>query len=296
MSTVLALPKRAFRNVRISEIVLPDFDLRLEVDEPGLDQLGASQEEVGTLQPVLLSFDTKMQTYNLVFGGRRIRSAIRKELQIIPAFIVDDLDDGMALIMMLIENMQREALEPMEEARGMAELRDRFGLDEFQTAQKLSQTVAFVQGRLGLLRLPDLVKKMIENHELGVSQGLALTRIEGRTKTQLAIAQRALERDLSAQLVERMVDEVTHNKSSRKRMTRKHKVKRTGEPLSEAFMTKSLQQVTLRGERFLDFLEGLALSRWNPAQVLSLSEAINAVQEGLVKFQKRTAKRASESS
>lgn len=294
--TALKLPPRAFRDVNVNEIVLSEMDLRDSVNEDSLNELGDTMTELGVLQPILISHDKGKKDYRLIIGGRRLRSAKLQGFPTIPSFIVDDLQDSTALVMMLVENMQREALEPMEEARGLEVLRDRFKFNEIKTAKMIGRPLDFVEDRLALLRLPKEVQTKLEQGRIGVSQAICLTRIEGKVKTQIAIAHKIEEDELPVDIVERMVHESTHpGTTPRKKMARRYKVKRKGEPLSEAFTTKQLQRFVLHGEKFLGFLGGIALDRWSTEQAGKLCRAAEAFEQGFVRFKTRAAKRASQS-
>lgn len=290
----LKMPERAFRDLSVDQILLSDMDLRTSLNDISLGELGDTMSELGTLQPILVSHDKGQKLYRLIFGGRRLRSAILRGLPTIPSFVMDDLDDGMALVMMLIENLQRENLDPMDEARGLQELRDRFKYDEFETSRRIGRPVRFVEDRLALLRLPKEVQLKLEQHRIGLGQAVCLTRIEGKEKTQIALAHKIEEDSLPVDIVERLVSETTRPKRRHGKIRRRHRVKRTGEPLSEAFQTKQIQQFLLQSEKILKFLEGAALNRWDVAQVKQLCGAAEAFQQGFDKFKLRAQKRAAQ--
>lgn len=290
---VASLPPRAFRELNVDEIDISDLDLRGEsLDQDSLGDLGDTIKELGLLGPLLVSHDHGKQKYRLVLGRRRYAATILKGIKTCPSFIVDDLHEADSLVMMLVENMQREALHVMEEARGLALLRDRFGYDEAKTAKIVGRSVEFVEGRLALLRLPKAIQHKVEGNRIGVSQALCLTRIEGREKTQLSLAHQIEERDLPADIVERIVHESTRRKRPYRKMTRRHKVKRKGDPLTEVFTAKKIQQFVLRGEDLLRFVDGLALDRWTSLdQVKQLAGAVQAFETGFIRFKHRVEKR-----
>ncbi|MDD5055155.1 MAG: ParB/RepB/Spo0J family partition protein, partial [Candidatus Peribacteraceae bacterium] len=220
------LNKRVFRNLAVDKIVLPDDDLRTNIDEEKLDALSGSVNQVGVLQPIIVSLSGKVKDqYRVIIGGRRLRAAKKSGDKTIPACIVDDISDRERLVLMLIENIHRTDLEPLEEADGMAELRDRFKYDEDRIAEELSRNVDFVRGRLALLKLPDPVKKELRAGNLGVSHGLALTRLQGKSAKQIELAAEAVEKKLPESVLTRMVEEVSQSKRHRKPMHRKHKLR-----------------------------------------------------------------------
>lgn len=286
------VPPRAYRELELSEIVLSDMDLRNKTAEEQLDGLGETLAEVGTLQPILVSYDSQSRKYKIVFGGRRVRAARLKKLKTIPAFIVDSLDDKSALTLMLVENMQRQALDPMEEARGLEALKDRFRVTESKVASMIGRPIKFVTDRLALLRLPGSIQSKLEHGRIGVTQAVCLTRIEGQEKTQVALSQKIEEGDLPVEIVERLVQEAVRPVRKQRRLTRKHRVMRRGELHSPEFVQRKLQHFLISSERMVAFLSELALDRWNPEHVGKLGGAIDALQAELNKFRAKVAKRA----
>jgi len=290
--TTLQLPHRAFRQLRLDEIDMPDFDLRTDIGEDDLRGLGETIADFGPLQPIFVSLDSRTGRHKLIIGGRRIRAVKKAGGNTIESLIMDDVDDKTALIYALIENMQRIDLEPLEEARGMAELRDRFKFDEDKIARTIGKRTQFVEERLALLRLPDRIREKLKTRRLGVSQAVPITRLEGMEKTQLEIADRAEEHNLSSEMVGRLVEEVARPKRRRRKMMRQHKLKKQGKPFTNEHMDGKIQLVVLRGEQLLELLDGFPMSRWSAEKADKLHQAICAVQQGLQRFQQRAAKRA----
>lgn len=279
--------QRAFRDLEVDKIRITELDLREGINQERLEGLASTVNEFGILQPILVSVEKNSLEYRLILGGRRLRAAKQLGLPTIPAFIVDDLQEKNALIMMLIENMQREDLEPLEESRGLAEMRERFNYSEYQIAQTIGKRAQFVQERLALLRLPLEIQTLIEQKKLGVSQAVEITRLEGDIESQQHIAKNAVDKNLASEVVKRMVDEITIPRRRYKKMARKHKLKKGGDPLSETHMKKKLQRVVLRGEYFLRLIDGIPLGRWNSENIVKLEKAIEALEQGLLVFRKR---------
>lgn len=294
MDRVPNMPDRAFRELAVDTIHSKDMDLREDVDEGQLDGLGSTMKDFGTLSPILVAHDSHTKQYSLIFGGRRLRAAKRVGLPTIPAFIVDDLSERHALMTMLIENMQRTDLKPLEESRGMAELRDRFNFTEAEIAGAIGQRVQFVHERLALLDLPDSVQQHIAKGKLGVSQAVSLLKLEGNEEKQVTLAEKAVERNLSGEIVARIVEEETRTKRRYKKITRKHKLKKEGGMLSEDHMDEKLRQTVLRGEQLLNLLDSLPIKRWSPERTGKLHQAVEAIEQGLIKFRRRIRQRAKE--
>jgi len=294
MSTAhIQMPKRAFRDLCLDQIEMTDLDLRSEVDEDGLADLSSSIEVFGTvLQPVLVSYNSKTRCYHVILGGRRVRAARQAGQETIPACIVDDMDNSTALVMMLVENMQRKDLDPLDESRGMARLRDEYHFDEDRIAGSVGRSLDFVRDRLALLELPGPIQRLIESEELGVGHAIAITRLAGKQSVQLAVAQAAVSRRLSGQVVERMVSEALKTQRQSKKPARRRKVKRTGAPLSGDHMNNKVQQYFLRGEQLVGFGNSLPMQRWSSDQAQRLVEATNAIEEDLARLKRRFSRRA----
>ncbi len=129
--------------------------------EKGLEELAASIKEKGVLQPLLVR-ELTPGLYELVAGERRYQAAKLAGLEKVPV-IVKDLSPQEALELALIENLQREDLNPIEEARGYARLMEEFGLTQEEVAQKVGKSRAAVANTLRLLKLPvDLQEDVLE--------------------------------------------------------------------------------------------------------------------------------------
>ena len=216
----------AYRNLEVDKIKLPESDLRQKIDEKEIEQLGDSMKDVGQLQPIIVSYDTKAKKHQVIIGGRRLRAALKKGMPTIRATIVDEIEDKHELIVRLIENMQRSDLEPLEEARGIAALRDTFNYSEDQIVATIKKSGQFVRDRLSLLSLPPSIVQLVEQGKLGVSQATSIAKLEGSDQKQETIASKAVERNLPTEVVVRMVNEVLRPKRRRKKMARKHKLKK----------------------------------------------------------------------
>ncbi len=139
-------------------------------DEAALEELAASIREKGLLQPIVVR--PKGDGYELVAGERRFRAAQRAGLSEIPA-IVRELDDQAALEAALIENLQREDLSPVEEARGYARLAE-MGLSHQEIAERVGKSRAAVTNALRLLQLPEEVLRALDEGQISAGHARAL--------------------------------------------------------------------------------------------------------------------------
>jgi len=172
---------------------------RRHFDEAALDELAASIAARGVIQPVIVR-QTGPGRYQLVAGERRWRAAQRAQLHEIPA-LIRDLDDRDVMALALIENLQREDLNPIEEARAYQRLAEQEGLTQADIARMVDKSRSHVANLQRLLSLPEPVIQLVETAKLSMGHARALIGSEDA----LAIADAAVARHLSVRDVERMV-------------------------------------------------------------------------------------------
>ena len=163
---------------------------RKRFDQESLDELVATVREHGIIEPVVVRGprDDPEHPYQLIAGERRWRAAQLAGLETIPARILADVDDTTALRMMLIENTQRQDLDPIEEARGYRRLIDT-GMRQRAVAEAVGKSEAWVSNRLRLLKLPESAQAYVESGALTAAHGVALASYEAFPK----VAERAAE-------------------------------------------------------------------------------------------------------
>jgi ParB family chromosome partitioning protein len=167
-------------------------------DEQALNTLAESIREVGVLQPVLVR--EVENGYELIAGERRWRAARRVGLQTIPA-IVRVADDALALQQAIVENVQREALDPLEEAAAYQQLIEDFQLTHDDVARRIGKSRAAVTNCLRILQLPPTVHRYIHDGSLKRGHAIALLGTPDRA-FQEQLARRAVSDDLSVRAVE----------------------------------------------------------------------------------------------
>ena len=182
---------------------------RRQFDEDSLESLADSIRENGMLQPILVrkrAHDTHdaEDGYEIVAGERRWRAAQRAGLKEIP-ILVRACDDQQSLIWALVENLQRENLNPIEEARAFRQLMDTHQLSQEQLAQALGKGRATLANSMRLLALPDKVQAMLESGRLTAGQARPLVNHDRA----VALAVRAEREKLSARQVEKLAQQRT---------------------------------------------------------------------------------------
>ena len=180
------------------------YQPRAAFDEEALEELTASIREKGLLQPVVVRRAGEGH-YELIAGERRFRAAQRAGLERIPV-VVRDADDGETLELALIENLQRENLNPVEEARAYQRLNDEFALAHEDIARRVGKSRAAVSNSMRLLQLPPEVLAQLESGGLSAGHARSLLALSS-TQAQAALAREVVEQRLSVRDTEQLVRE-----------------------------------------------------------------------------------------
>ncbi len=172
-------------------------------NEKGLQELSASIKEKGILQPIIVS-RTGDGTFSLITGERRWRAAMLAEMKKIPA-LIKNVASKDSLEIALIENIQREDLNPIEAAEAFRRLIKDFNLSQEELSTKVGKERATIANYLRLLKLSDEVKKMIYSGVLSMGHARALLAIEGRAE-QVDAARKIIRKGLSVRETESLVN------------------------------------------------------------------------------------------
>ncbi len=170
-------------------------------DDEKINELAGSIEASGMLQPLVVR--STAGGYELIAGERRLRAARRLGLSEVP-IIVHETADPNSLLLALIENLQREDLNPIEEAAAFAELQEQFNLTQEQVAERVGRSRSAVANALRLLSLPDPIKEHVSRGELPAGQARALLGLKDRSMT-AAAAREVMAKDLSTRDTEALV-------------------------------------------------------------------------------------------
>jgi ParB family chromosome partitioning protein len=177
------------------------YQPRSRIDEGGLQELAESIRAQGVLQPIVVR-PLDDSRYEIVAGERRWRASQLAELDTIPA-VVREVTDQAAIAIALIENIQREDLNPLEEARALHRLLTEFQMTHQEVAQALGRSRTTVTNLLRLLELNEDVKRMVEQGELDMGHARALLAVPGGAQSQLA--HRVAAQGLSVRETEQLV-------------------------------------------------------------------------------------------
>ena len=188
--------RRQIIYVPLDEIQSGQHQPRQSFPDEKLKELADSIREQGVLQPVILHQDGEY--YRIVAGERRWRAAKVAGLDDIPAIIVDFDDPSALALIALVENLQREDLNPMEEASALKRLKDEFGLTQDEVARKIGKSRSAVANIVRLLNLPEKIRNMLIKGELTEGHARVLLSVKD-VKRQLRLAILAATRGLSVQ-------------------------------------------------------------------------------------------------
>lgn len=190
------------QRVEVERIVPNRHQPRVRFDDEGIAELAASIAQMGVLQPLLVT-PLEEGRYMLVSGERRLRAARRAGLPTVPV-VVRDVDDRELLELALVENLQREDLDPIEEANGYRELVEAFELTQAEVAERVGRSRPAVANAIRLLELPDEVQALVRGGALSAGHGRALLGLTDRRGV-APLARKVVRDGLNVRQVERLV-------------------------------------------------------------------------------------------
>lgn len=190
------------------------FQPRKTFDQAALSELADSLKETGLIQPIVVR--KHGDKYQIVAGERRFRAARSAELTQVPV-IVKSLSDNAMMALSIIENLQREDLNPIEEAQGINAYMKQLTLTQAQAAEKLGKSRAAIANTLRLLNLPAQVQQLIIEGQLSMGHARALLGLDAQSDM-LLLADKAIKQQLSVRQIE---DIVRHTASSKQKTNAK---------------------------------------------------------------------------
>jgi ParB family chromosome partitioning protein len=239
------------------------YQPRTRMDEGGLQELAASIKTQGIMQPILVrpvGTDklTGEVTYEIIAGERRFRAAQLAGLEVLPV-LVRDVDDQAAAAMALIENMQREDLNPLEEAQGIHRLITDFSFTHEQAANAVGRSRSAVSNLLRLINLANPVQTMLMAGDIDMGHARALLSVDSATQINLAnmvVAKRLSVRE-TEKLVNRTLEEQKSSPTAARQKEKSGDIVRLEEELSDALATPVVFKMGTkgRGQMIIDFAD-----------------------------------------
>lgn len=200
--------------LKTSEIVTSRFQPREDFDPERLTELISSIKEKGIIQPILVRVREEDGSYELIAGERRLRAARAAGLEEIPA-IIKNVDDTEHLEMSLIENIQRENLNPIEQAHAYKRLLEEFGLSQEEIARAVGKDRTTITNILRLLNLPEDVQRAVQNAEISFGHAKVLLSLTSAAK-QLEFCKKIIKENLSVRQAENLISAVHASRRKRK--------------------------------------------------------------------------------
>ncbi|MDF3021978.1 MAG: chromosome partitioning protein ParB [Steroidobacteraceae bacterium] len=202
------LPGDELANLPVDLLQRGKYQPRVDMRQESLEELAASIKAQGIVQPIVVrpvdgAAPGESQRYEIIAGERRWRAAQIAGLAAVPA-VIRRVPDEAAIAMALIENIQRENLNPLEEARALERLISEFGITHQQAADAVGRSRAAVSNLLRLLELPDEITAFVERRELEMGHARALLGLPQR-RQQIEVGSLVAKRGLSVRDTEGMV-------------------------------------------------------------------------------------------
>lgn len=239
------------RHLPVELLQRGQYQPRVDMRQDSLEDLASSIKAQGVVQPIVarpISSKGKEQRYEIVAGERRWRAAQLAGLAEIPA-VVREIPDEAAIAMALIENIQRENLNPLEEARALDRLISEFDLTHAEAAQAVGRSRASVSNLLRLQDLSDKVKPLLEDRQLEMGHARALLAI-ANPRQQFDAARQVVRKSLSVRETERLVRRMLDGdkpKPAKKPPTANADIRRLEIEISEKLGAKVMVDHTARG-------------------------------------------------
>lgn len=188
--------------IDINEIKPNSKQPRKSFPDEKIDELARSIEVHGIIQPIMVR--SSGSGYEIVAGERRWRAARRASLKQVPC-IIRELTEEQNMLVAIIENMQREDLNPMEEAEALNQMITTFGLTQEEVSRSVGKSRPYITNALRLLKLPEAVRDLVVNGELSNGHARALVSVKDERK-QLELANRAAKDGLSVREIENLAN------------------------------------------------------------------------------------------
>ena len=250
-------PKEEIVKVKISELRSNPYQPRQVFNEEALQELAASIKEHGVFQPIIIKKSIK--GYEIIAGERRVKASQMAGLTEIPAIIRDFSDEEMMEIA-LLENLQRENLNPMEESRAYKKLIEALNITQEELAKKLGKSRSYITNMIGLQTLPDTVQNLISENKLTMGHARVLSKLESKEQQQ-ELANKVINEGMSVRQLETLTQ--SPEQFARTHKIQKH-VSKTNEYqyLEEELCDKLGTKVKIKSNKIeISFVNGNDLNR-----------------------------------
>ncbi|MCR4762065.1 MAG: ParB/RepB/Spo0J family partition protein [Lachnospiraceae bacterium] len=233
------------QSINITQIEPNKAQARKKFDEDKLNELAESIRQHGVISPILVV--KKDDHYEIIAGERRWRAAHKAELREIPAIVKEDLTKQELDEISLIENIQRENLNPIEEAQAYKQLIEDYHLKQDEVADRVSKSRTAITNSMRLLKLSPDVQQMLVDEMLTTGHARALIPIEDSAE-QLRLAQQVFDENLSVRDTEKLVKSIDKPKKPRKTKGKDHNLETVYRGLEEQLTEVLGTRVAITGD------------------------------------------------
>ncbi|WP_243292734.1 ParB/RepB/Spo0J family partition protein [Bacillus sp. FJAT-47783] len=203
-SSVEVAKEEIVQEIKLKELRPNPYQPRKTFEQSTIDELKESILQHGVLQPIIVRKSIK--GYEIVVGERRFRAAKEAGLDSVPA-VVRDLNDQQMMELALLENLQREDLTPIEEAKAYQSLIEHLHITQEELAKRLGKSRPHIANHLRLLALPPYVQQLISEHKLSMGHGRALLGLKKKEKIK-PLAEKIMKEQLNVRQVEKFVQQL----------------------------------------------------------------------------------------
>lgn len=255
--------KEEVLDLPLNELRPNPYQPRKTFDEQSLKELANSIERSGVFQPIIVR-RSQIKGYEIIAGERRFRASKLAGKTNIPA-IIRNFDEEMMMQIAVLENLQREDLNPLEEAEAYDMLMKNLKLTQAQVAERLGKSRPYIANYLRLLSLPKLVKEMVQEERLSMGQARTLLGLKDKSNL-LKLANRCVKENLTVRQLEKIVSEMNDSKEKKKipRLMKEkpYYLRESEERLMDKFGTSvAIQEKNGKGKIEIEYLSQNDLTR-----------------------------------
>ncbi|NHB57205.1 ParB/RepB/Spo0J family partition protein [Acinetobacter sp. 194] len=230
---VQALDHGQLKQIDVKVLKRGNYQPRRFIKEEDLQELAASIKKHGVMQPIVIRpIEDEVHHYEIIAGERRWRAAQIAGLETVPA-IVRDLSDQVAIALALIENIQRQDLNPIDQAMALQRFHEEFGLSHQEIAETVGKARTTVSNLLRLLSLDDAIKDHIQHGQLDMGHARAILTLKASDQNQ--IAKTVIDKNLSVRQTEQLVRDLNKPKQEKEKSKSSPDLEQLTQRLSERF-------------------------------------------------------------
>lgn len=254
----------------VEELAIADlrpnpYQPRKTFDQGALEELAQSIKQTGVFQPIIVR-KSDVKGYEIIAGERRYRASKLAGKETIPA-IVREFDESSMMQVAVLENLQREDLNPLEEAEAYDMLMKNLSLTQVELAEKLGKSRPYIANHLRLISLPEVVKQMLQQEELSMGQARTLLGLKKREEI-IQVAKKAIKEKLTVRQLEELVTKMNEEDNGKVKTKPKqakpkpYYIRESEERLMDKFGTAVLiQEKAGKGKIEIEYLSSDDLTR-----------------------------------